>query len=34
MHVPSNRGEMLEVLYERMALPLLFLDVSYVVTLK
>ena len=34
MHVPSNRGEMLEVIYDRMAIPLLFLDVSYMVTLK
>ena len=33
-HVPSNRAEMLEVVFERLALPLLFLDVSYVVTLK
>ena len=34
MHIPSSSLEMKEVLYERLSVPLQFLNVSYLATLK
>ena len=34
LHIPSSPSEMKEVLYERLSVPLQFLNISYLVTLK
>ena len=34
LHIPASPSEMKEVLYERLAVPLQFLNISYLVTLK
>ena len=34
MTIPRNRGELFEIVYDRMSIPLMFLNSSYMATLK